>query len=36
MLQFTNGVNDVELSLDLAGTALNIATGHYYELYGEQ
>jgi hypothetical protein len=36
MLQSTNGVNDVELSLDLAGTALNIATGHYYELYGEQ
>jgi hypothetical protein len=27
MLQFTNGVNDVELSLELAGTALNVATG---------
>jgi hypothetical protein len=26
----------VELSLELAGTALNVATGHYYDLYGEQ
>lgn len=36
MLHFTSGVNDVELSLDLAGTAMNIATGHYFDLYGEQ
>jgi hypothetical protein len=35
MLQFTNGVNDVELSIELAGTAMNVATGHYYDLYGE-
>lgn len=35
MLHFTSGINDVELSLDLAGTAMNIATGHYYDLYGE-
>jgi 23S rRNA (uridine2552-2'-O)-methyltransferase len=34
MLQFTSGVNDVELSLELAGTALHVATGHYYDLYG--
>ncbi len=34
-LQFTSGVNDVELSLELAGTALNVATGHYSELYGD-
>lgn len=33
--QFTSGVNDVELSLDLAGTALNVATGHYFDIYGE-
>lgn len=36
MLQFTSGVNDVELSLELAGTALNIATGYHFDLYGEQ
>jgi len=35
MLQFTSGVNDVELSLDLANTAMNVATGHYYDEYGE-
>jgi 23S rRNA U2552 (ribose-2'-O)-methylase RlmE/FtsJ len=35
MLHFTSGVNDVELSLELAGTAMNVATGHYYDLYGE-
>lgn len=34
MLQFTSGVNDVELSLELANTAMNVATGHYYDLYG--
>lgn len=27
MLHFTSGVNDVELSLELASTALHIATG---------
>lgn len=26
----------MELSLELAGTALNVATGHYYDLYGDQ
>lgn len=36
MLQFTSGFNDVELSLDLANTAMNVATGHYFDLYGEQ
>lgn len=36
MLQFTSGVNDVELSLDLAGAALHVATGCYYDMYGEQ
>lgn len=35
MLQFTSGVNDVELSLDLANTAMNAATGHYFDIYGE-
>eukprot|EP00878_Enallax_costatus_P038876 GHUV01044364.1.p1 GENE.GHUV01044364.1~~GHUV01044364.1.p1 ORF type:complete len:107 (+),score=31.13 GHUV01044364.1:366-686(+) len=35
MLQFTSGVNDVELSLDLANTAMNVATGHYFDIYGE-
>jgi 23S rRNA U2552 (ribose-2'-O)-methylase RlmE/FtsJ len=35
MLQFTSGVNDVELSLELASTAMNVATGHYYDEYGE-
>jgi hypothetical protein len=35
MLQFTSGVNDVELSLELAATALNVATGHYYDEYGQ-
>ncbi|KAF6254985.1 ribosomal RNA methyltransferase FtsJ domain-containing protein [Scenedesmus sp. NREL 46B-D3] len=35
MLHFTSGVNDVELSLELAGTAMNVATGHYYDVYGE-
>ncbi|KAJ9522253.1 hypothetical protein QJQ45_008080 [Haematococcus lacustris] len=30
----TNGVNDVELSLELAGTALNIATGYFFDTYG--
>jgi hypothetical protein len=35
MLQFTNGVNDVELSLELANTAMNVATGNYYDEYGE-
>lgn len=35
MLQFTSGVNDVELSLELANTAMNVATGHYYDEYGE-
>lgn len=35
MLHFTSGVNDVELSLELAGTAMNVATGHYFDLYGE-
>jgi 23S rRNA U2552 (ribose-2'-O)-methylase RlmE/FtsJ len=35
MLQFTSGVNDVELSLELAGTAMNVATGHFFELYGQ-
>lgn len=35
MLQFTSGFNDVELSLDLANTAMNVATGHYFDLYGE-
>lgn len=34
MLQFTSGVNDVELSLELANTAMNVATGHYYDEYG--
>lgn len=28
--------SQVELSLELAGTALNVATGHYYDLYGDQ
>jgi hypothetical protein len=35
MLHFTSGVNDVELSLELAGAAMNVATGHYYDLYGD-
>lgn len=35
MLQFTSGINDVELSLELAGTAMNVATGHFYDEYGE-
>ena len=35
MLQFTSGVNDVELSLDLAGAALHVATGCYYDMYGD-
>ena len=35
MLHFTSGVNDVELSLELAGAAMNIATGHYFDLYGD-
>jgi 23S rRNA (uridine2552-2'-O)-methyltransferase len=35
MLHFTSGVNDVELSLDLAGCALNIATGYHFDLYGQ-
>ncbi|KAG2432008.1 hypothetical protein HYH02_013079 [Chlamydomonas schloesseri] len=35
MLQFTSGVNDVELSLELAGTALHIATGYHFDVYGE-
>ncbi|MEW5300902.1 MAG: hypothetical protein WDW36_003796 [Sanguina aurantia] len=35
MLHFTSGVNDVELSLELASTALNIATGYYFDQYGE-
>ncbi len=26
----------MELSLELAGTALNIATGYHFDLYGEQ
>lgn len=30
-----SGVNDVELSLELASTALHIATGYYYDKYGE-
>lgn len=34
MLHFTSGVNDVELSLELAGTALNIATGYFFDTYG--
>ena len=36
MLHFTSGVNDVELSVELAGTALNIATGYYFDVYGEE
>ncbi|GIL89949.1 hypothetical protein Vretimale_17925 [Volvox reticuliferus] len=35
MLQFTSGVNDVELSLELAGTAMHIATGYHFDLYGD-
>jgi hypothetical protein len=35
MLHFTSGVNDVELSLELAGTALHIATGYHFDLYGD-
>lgn len=35
MLQFTSGINDVELSLELAGTALNVATGCYFDMYGQ-
>lgn len=31
-LHFTSGVNDVELSLELAGTALHIATGYHFDL----
>jgi hypothetical protein len=34
MLHFTSGVNDVDLSLELAGAALNLATGCYFEDYG--
>lgn len=30
-----SGVNDVELSIELASTALHIATGFYYDKYGE-
>jgi hypothetical protein len=35
-LPLCSGVNDVELSLELAGTALNIATGYHFDLYGDQ
>ena len=34
-LHFTNGVNDVDQSLELASTALHIATGYYFDQYGE-
>mmetsp|Transcript_6955 Transcript_6955/g.11834 ORF Transcript_6955/g.11834 Transcript_6955/m.11834 type:complete len:257 (+) Transcript_6955:73-843(+) len=36
MLHSTSGVNDVELSLELAGTALHIATGYFFDEYGEE
>jgi len=36
MLQFTSGVNDVDQSIELASTALHIATGYYYDVYGEE
>ncbi|KAF5828923.1 hypothetical protein DUNSADRAFT_16815 [Dunaliella salina] len=29
------GVNDVELSLELAGMALHLSTGYYYDAYGD-
>jgi 23S rRNA (uridine2552-2'-O)-methyltransferase len=36
MLQFTTGAgNDVDLSIELASTALHIATGYYFDKYGE-
>mmetsp|Transcript_6722 Transcript_6722/g.17992 ORF Transcript_6722/g.17992 Transcript_6722/m.17992 type:complete len:236 (-) Transcript_6722:401-1108(-) len=35
MLHFTSGVNDVELSLELAGMALHLSTGYYYDAYGD-
>jgi hypothetical protein len=34
-LHFTSGINDVELSIELASTALHIATGYYFDQYGE-
>lgn len=34
MLHFTTGVNDAELSLELAGAALHVSTGHFFDLYG--
>lgn len=36
MLHFTSGVNDVELSLDLASTSLHLSTGYYFDVYGEE
>ncbi|GAX73657.1 hypothetical protein CEUSTIGMA_g1108.t1 [Chlamydomonas eustigma] len=35
MLHFTSGINDVELSIELASTALHIATGYCFDQYGE-
>ena len=35
-LHFTSGVNDVDLSIELASTALHIATGYYFDVYGEE
>eukprot|EP00983_Pelagomonas_calceolata_P095233 1157983-Pelagomonas_calceolata.AAC.5 len=32
---FYSGVNDVELSLELAGMALHLSTGYYYDAYGD-
>ncbi len=34
-LHFTSGINDVEQSIELASTALHIATGYFFDLYGE-
>ena len=31
MLHFTSGINDVDLSIELASTALHIATGYYFD-----
>jgi len=30
-----SGVNDVELSLELAGMALHLSTGYYFDAYGD-
>ncbi|KAG1679133.1 hypothetical protein FOA52_000488 [Chlamydomonas sp. UWO 241] len=36
MLHFTSGAgNDVDMSIELASTALHIATGYYFDEYGE-